>query len=226
MHWESIARELACARLIVHSGLWKDNHDRNRVNSDSPSMEISGEYRLVLGREDAWRALMDPEVLRRCIPGCDEFERLGDGQYRARVKLSIGPVKATFQSNLEITAARPPESYRLQGEGKAGAVGFGQGFADVKLEESGNTTILSYRSEFQVGGRLAQLGSRLVAAATRKLADDFFSRLAAVLDEGAERLTPEVDDKEPRRFARITIAACAALIAVIALWLVVAGIAD
>ena len=187
-------------------------------------MDIAGEYRLVLGREEAWRALMDPEVLRRCIPGCEEFERIDTDQYRARVKLVIGPVKATFQSNLKIIAARPPESYRLEGDGKAGAIGFGQGYADVVLSEHGAGTVLSYSSEFQVGGRLAQVGSRLVVAATRKIADDFFARLAAELDETAERVMPETPAAKPRRYLWAIIFAVAASILLLSWRLLAAGV--
>ncbi len=166
---------------------------------------------------------MDAEILRRCIPGCEELEQVSADRYRARVKLAIGPVKATFRTNLEIAAAAPPERYRLQGDGKAGAIGFGQGFADVELTENGDSTILSYTSEFQVGGRLAQLGSRLVVAATRKLADDFFSRLAADLDEDAERLGGEIRHFESKRLVWIAIATGAALIAVLGWFLLSAG---
>ena len=182
-------------------------------------MDISGKYRLALGRQDAWRALMDPEILRRCIPGCEEFEQLDAGRYRARVKLVIGPVKATFDTHLQITAASPPQSYRLEGEGKAGAIGFGKGYADIELAESGASTLLSYSSDFEGGGRLAQLGSRLVVAATRKIADDFFARLAAELDETAERVVPERNSGESRHHFWVVTAAVATLVALLIWWL-------
>jgi len=136
-------------------------------------MDVSGEYRLSVSRQAVWNALLDPEILQQCIPGCESFEKLADDHYQATVKTAIGPVKATFTSELRIVNPIPPESYRLEGEGKAGAVGFGRGAADV-----------------QVGGRLAQIGSRLVVGATRKIADQFFGRLAGVIDEQAERLEP------------------------------------
>lgn len=153
-------------------------------------MDISGEYRLSMRRQEVWNALLDPAILRRCIPGCEELEQLGDDQYRATVKTAIGPVKATFISTLKITNSNPPESYRLEGEGKAGAVGFGKGFSDVRLTEEDGVTVLRYSAEFQVGGRLAQLGSRLVVAATRKIADEFFNRLTTDIDDSAVRVEP------------------------------------
>ena len=153
-------------------------------------MDVSGEYRLSVSRQTVWNALLDPEILQQCIPGCESFEKLADDHYQATVKTAIGPVKATFRSELRILDAIPPESYRLEGEGKAGAVGFGRGGADVTLREEGGETILNYSADFQVGGRLAQIGSRLVVGATRKIADQFFGRLIGVIDEHAERVEP------------------------------------
>ena len=153
-------------------------------------MDVSGEYRLSLSRQAVWNALLDPAVLQQCIPGCEAFEKLGGDRYRATVKTAIGPVKAKFISELSIVNAQPPERYRLAGDGKAGAVGFGRGAADVTLTEEGGETVLSYSADFQVGGRLAQIGSRLVVGATRKIADEFFGRLAGVIDEHAERVEP------------------------------------
>ncbi|MFL2547097.1 MAG: carbon monoxide dehydrogenase subunit G [Candidatus Rariloculaceae bacterium] len=177
-------------------------------------MDISGEYRLSLGRQQVWDALLDPEVLRRCIPGCEELEQLEENKYRAKVKTAIGPVKATFTSGIEITNANPPESYRLEGEGKAG-VGFGKGYSDVTLEEEGDGTLLRYSAQFQVGGRLAQIGSRLVVSATRKIADDFFSRLTADIDEQAERVVSEDDTGAGGINWALVAVAAAALLAVV-----------
>ena len=151
-------------------------------------MDISGEYRLGVPRQQAWDALLDPDTLRSCIPGCETLERLADDRYQARIKTAIGPVRATFDTQLRIRDAMPPGRYRLEGEGKGGAVGFGRGHADVTLEEDGDGTILRYSAAFQVGGRLAQVGSRLVLGATRKLADDFFAQLTQHIDSEAERL--------------------------------------
>ena len=180
-------------------------------------MDVSGEYRLSVSRQAVWNALLDPEVLQQCIPGCESFEKLGEDRYKATVKTAIGPVKATFSSELRIVDPVPPESYRLEGEGKAGAVGFGKGAADVTLGEEGGETILSYSADFQVGGRLAQIGSRLVVGATRKIADQFFGRLTGVIDEHAKRLEP------PRKAIRkelVWVAVTVAVVAALVWWLV------
>jgi hypothetical protein len=141
------------------------------------------------------------------------------------VRLVIGPVKATFHVDLRIVEANPPESYRLEGDGRAGAIGFGQGYADVKLSESGDSTVLSYSSNFQVGGRLAQIGSRLVLVATRKIAADFFSRLAADLDGEAERVVPAQASAESSRHTQVVIAVVVMLVALLLWWLFGAQVA-
>ncbi len=179
-------------------------------------MEATGEYRLGVSRQTVWNALLDPEVLQRCIPGCEAFEKLADDRYKATVKTAIGPVKATFTSELRITRAVPPERYRLEGEGKAGAVGFGRGGADVTLKAEGAETVLRYAADFQVGGRLAQIGSRLVAGATRKLADQFFERLARTIDERAETPQPS---REGIRKELVWVALTVAMVAGLVWWL-------
>ena len=179
-------------------------------------MDVSGEYRLSVSRQAVWNALLDPEILQQCIPGCESLEKLEDDRYKATVNTAIGPVKATFSSELRIVDPVPPESYRLEGEGKAGAVGFGRGAADVTLREEGGETILSYSADFQVGGRLAQIGSRLVVGATRKIADQFFGRLAGVIDEHAARLEP------PRKAIRkvlVWVAVTVVVVAALVWWL-------
>lgn len=179
-------------------------------------MDVSGEYRLSVSRQTVWNALLDPEILQQCIPGCESFDKLADEHYQATVKTAIGPVRATFKSELRILDAIPPESYRLEGEGKAGAVGFGRGAADVTLREEGGETILSYSADFQVGGRLAQIGSRLVVGATRKIADQFFGRLTAVIDEHAERVEPS---RSAVRKELVWVAATVVIVAALVWWL-------
>ena len=160
-------------------------------------MEISGEYLIKIPRQQVWECLLDPNTLKACIPGCESLEKLADDNYQAQVKLTIGPVRATFQTQLSIKNAQPPKSYRLEGVGKGGAVGFGQGYAEVSLDEDENGTVLRYKSAFQVGGRLAQVGSRLVWGATRKIADDFFEKLTQHIDSSSHRLdeTPKANNK-------------------------------
>ena len=154
-------------------------------------MEIRGEQRLAHPREDVWAALIDPEVLGACVPGCKSFDRVADDQYRASMQADIGPVSAGFAVEIRIADPDPPRSYRLEGSAKA-AVGFGRGQADVRLEEDGQGgTKLSYVAKLQLGGKLAQVGSRLLSGITRKIAANFFERFAEVLEgkrpAGAQR---------------------------------------
>jgi hypothetical protein len=144
-------------------------------------MDISGEFTIPAARERVWVALNDPQVLKRCIPGCDELEQTAEGRFEARMSTKIGPVKARFDTDIELSNVNPPESYTISGQGKGGPAGFGKGSADVTLEAQGEQTILRYTAALQVGGKLAQIGSRLVGGTARKIANDFFSRFTAEL---------------------------------------------
>ena len=148
-------------------------------------MEIKGEYQIDASRQAVWDALNDPDMLKKCIPGCESLELLSDTEMHAVVMAAIGPVRARFNTKLSLENLRPPESYTLAGESKAGAAGFGRGSADVVLSENENGTLLSYTADFKVGGKLAQVGSRLVVGATRKIANDFFGTFSRELDPGA-----------------------------------------
>ena len=139
-------------------------------------MELSGEQRIAARRQAVWQALNDPAVLRACIPGCEALERTGDGTFKATVLAKIGPVKERFSGRVELSNIRPLESYTISGEGKGGATGMAKGRADVVLVEDGATTILKYGGTADVGGRLAQIGSRLLQSTANKYAADFFSR--------------------------------------------------
>lgn len=150
-------------------------------------MEITGEYRIEASREAVWQALNDPDMLQKCIPGCESLERVSDTEFNARVTAAIGPVRAKFNTRLSLEDLNPPESYRLVGESKA-AAGFGSGSAVVKLAEADGGTLLTYTADFKVGGKLAQVGSRLVAGATKKTADDFFGAFSRELDQDAARV--------------------------------------
>ncbi len=141
-------------------------------------MEMSGEYRIPASRETVWQALNDPDVLRACIPGCQELERTSDTGFAATVKAKVGPVSATFKGEVEIGDIDPPAGYRIQGEGKGGVAGFAKGGANVRLAEDGGETILTYDADAKVGGKLAQIGSRLIAGTARKMADQFFGAFA------------------------------------------------
>ena len=144
-------------------------------------MDILGEYRINATRQAVWEALNDPEVLRQCIPGCEQLNRDGDGPLNATINAKVGPVSARFKTVLTLENINAPQSYTLVGEGKGGAAGFGKGSADVSLVESGPVTVLSYNAKFTVGGKLAQVGSRLVQGAARKTADQFFLKFAEQL---------------------------------------------
>ena len=142
-------------------------------------MELKGEYRIAAPREHVWAMLNDAAVLRECIPGCEALEGNPADGFSARVTTKIGPVKATFNGEVTLSNVNPPESYTISGEGKGGVAGFAKGGADVHLAEDGAGTVLTYVANAQVGGKLAQLGSRLIDSTSKKLADQFFAAFAA-----------------------------------------------
>ena len=139
-------------------------------------MDMSGSERITAPVETVWRALNDAEILRQCIPGCEELEKLSDTEMTATVALKIGPVKARFQGAVELSDLNPPHSYTIRGEGKGGVVGFAKGGAEVSLAEAGpDATVLTYVVKAEVGGKIAQLGARLIDSTSKKLAAEFFS---------------------------------------------------
>ncbi len=142
-------------------------------------MDMTGQYRIAAPRDAVWAALNDPEVLRACIPGCEELEKTWDTTMTAKVVQKIGPVKARFAGEVELVNINAPASYTIQGEGKGGIAGFAKGSADVQLAEDGDGTILTYEAHAMIGGKLAQLGSRLVNSTAKKLADQFFANFHA-----------------------------------------------
>ncbi|NIM28200.1 MAG: carbon monoxide dehydrogenase [Gammaproteobacteria bacterium] len=144
-------------------------------------MDINGEFEIATSRQQVWEALNDPDMLARCIPGCESIERESDTELLAKIKARIGPVKARFESRIVLSNLNPPESYTISGEGRGGPAGFGKGSADVTLSESNGNTTLRYTATLQVGGKLAQVGSRLVGGAAKKIADDFFGKFVEVL---------------------------------------------
>ncbi|MCA8908037.1 MAG: carbon monoxide dehydrogenase [Rhodospirillaceae bacterium] len=157
-------------------------------------MDIAGEYLIQAPRPQVWEALNDPEVLKQCIPGCESIEKTSDTTLAAKVTAKIGPVKAKFTGEVTLSNMNPPESYTITGEGKGGPAGFAKGGADVHLvEESGDTTRLSYKVHANVGGKIAQLGARLVQGTARKMADEFFGRFSEVVGGApAEPLSEEL----------------------------------
>lgn len=147
-------------------------------------MDMSGEERIAAPREAVWAALNDPEVLKACIPGCQSLTMKSPNELEATVKIKIGPVSANFSGEVTLSNLNPPESYTISGEGKGGIAGFAKGGADVRLTEDGDGTILSYDVKAQIGGKLAQLGSRLIDSTSKKLATQFFADLGAKLNGG------------------------------------------
>ena len=141
-------------------------------------MDMRGEYRIAAPREEVWRALNDPDVLRRSIPGCQEIEKITDTHFTAKVTAKVGPVKAKFVGAVSLSDLDPPNGYTISGEGKGGAAGFARGGARVTLTQDGDGTLLTYTVNAAVGGKLAQIGSRLIDATARKMAQQFFSAFA------------------------------------------------
>jgi hypothetical protein len=142
-------------------------------------MEMSGEQRIALAQQKVWDALNDPEILKACIPGCDSIEKVTDTEYKVGMTAAVGPVKARFAGKLQLKDLNPPNSYALAFDGTGGAAGFGKGGATVSLSPEGDATLLRYTANAQVGGKLAQVGSRLIDGVARKMADDFFARFNA-----------------------------------------------
>ncbi|GIK96556.1 MAG: hypothetical protein BroJett029_07650 [Alphaproteobacteria bacterium] len=146
-------------------------------------MDMTGEVRIPAPRETVWRALNDPEILKRAIPGCEEVVKLSDTEFTAKVTSKIGPVSAKFSGKVTISDLDPPNGYKITGEGQGGAAGFAKGGAEVRLAPGATNqeTVLSYTARAAVGGKLAQIGSRLVDGAVRKTADQFFANFAEVV---------------------------------------------
>lgn len=160
-------------------------------------MEMKAQQSVAAGRRRVWDALNDPEALQAAIPGCESFERSGENQFTARITNRIGPVKASFGFVIELSDLDPPNSYVLHGKGQGGAAGFANGSARVSLEDDGDNTVLSYELDASVGGKLAQLGGRLIDGAAKKLADEFFSRLGEVIAGEEEEAAQDAEVDEP-----------------------------
>ena len=145
-------------------------------------MEMTGERRIAAPRQRVWEALNDPEVLRQAIPGCESVTRTAEDAFEAKVSLKLGPMSARFGGKVQLSNIVPPVSYTISGEGQGGAMGFAKGGADVALEEDGpEATVLRYSVKAQVGGKMAQLGARLIDSTAKSMADQFFDRFAAQL---------------------------------------------
>ncbi len=159
-------------------------------------MELTGEYRIAASRERVWEALNDPEILKASIPGCNELQAVGDDSFTATVTAKVGPVKAKFQGQVTLSDLDPPNGYTIQGEGKGGPAGFAKGGAKVRLEEDGDGTLLRYEVEANVGGKLAQIGSRLIDGTAKKLSGEFFDSFSKL---AAEPVAAEAAPAEPAK---------------------------
>lgn len=148
-------------------------------------MDMTGSQRIEAPREKVYGALNDIDMLKLCIPGCETIERLSDTQMRATVTLRVGPVKASFVGMVTLSDLDPPNGYTITGEGSGGAAGFAKGGAKVSLTPDGQATILNYTAKAEIGGRLAQLGGRLIDSTAKKLAADFFEKFGALLVKSA-----------------------------------------
>ena len=145
------------------------------------AMTMSGEVQLAAGRDTVWAMLNDPAVLKACIPGCEQLDLNANNEFQAIATIKVGPVKARWKGKVRLSDLDPPNSYRISGEGEGGVAGFAKGGATVALSDKDGGTLLTYNVEAQIGGKLAQLGQRLINSAAKKTADDFFIKFGAAV---------------------------------------------
>ncbi len=161
-------------------------------------MKLSGSYQINLSKEKVWEALNNPEILKKAIPGCEEFKKNSDTEFTATATNKIGPFNASFTGDIELTNLNPPNSYKISGSGNS-PVGFASGEATVRLEDNEGGTNLIYEVEANVGGKIAQVGSRLIDMTAKKMADIFFGKFSELIspDESSssEKMTEEKTDK-------------------------------
>ncbi|MBQ8104014.1 MULTISPECIES: carbon monoxide dehydrogenase subunit G [unclassified Afipia] len=148
------------------------------------AMTMTGEVQLPASRQVVWEKLNDPAVLKSCIPGCEELDKSGDNEFQAVAKMKVGPVSARFKGRVTLSDLDPPNGYKITGEGEGGVAGFAKGGATVNLQDKDGGTLLVYNVEAQIGGKLAQLGQRLINGSAKKLADEFFANFAEAVKDG------------------------------------------
>ena len=158
-------------------------------------MKLSGSYQINLSKQKVWEALNDPEILKKAIPGCEEFKKNSDTEFTATATNKIGPFNASFTGDIELTDLNPPNSYKITGSGNS-PVGFASGEATVKLEDHENGTNLIYEVEANVGGKIAQVGSRLIDMTAKKMADIFFGKFSELIS--SEKVTDDKDLNEEK----------------------------
>jgi carbon monoxide dehydrogenase subunit G len=149
------------------------------------AMTMSGEVQLPAPREEVWAKLNDPVVLKACVPGCEQLDKIGDTEFQAVASIKVGPVKARWKGKVRLSDLDPPNGYKISGEGEGGVAGFAKGNAVVGLTDKDGGTLLSYNVDAQIGGKLAQLGQRLINSAAKKTADDFFANFAKAVGNKA-----------------------------------------
>jgi carbon monoxide dehydrogenase subunit G len=160
-------------------------------------MQMNDSQRIPASKEKVWAMLNDPVVLKQCIPGCESLEMTSPTAMTATVVIRVGPVKASFGGKVTLSDLDPPNSYRISGEGSGGVAGFAKGGATVRLEaESAEVTVLHYEVDAQIGGKLAQLGSRLIDSTSKKLAGEFFTRFAAAAGGTSDVASAEAGEKK------------------------------
>ena len=160
-------------------------------------MDMSGEIVISATPQAVWDALNDPDILKQCIPGCDELEKTSDTGFSAKVTAKVGPVKASFSGSVTLSDIDPPNGYRIDGEGSGGPAGFAKGGATVALEAVEDGTRLSYTVDATVGGKLAQIGSRLIDATAKKMARDFFGKFSEVVGGPVDEAVPAAVEAAP-----------------------------
>jgi hypothetical protein len=175
-------------------------------------MEMTGEFRIPAPRQRVWEGLNDPEILKSSIPGCQTIEKLSDTAFTAKVLAQVGPVKANFAGKVTLADLNPPQSYTIAGEGTGGVAGFAKGSAKVNLDEDGGATVLHYAVQAHVGGKLAQIGSRLIDSVARRMAENFFTRFVAAVapEQASSGKTAETEAVPQDRVAAETPIQCAA----------------
>ncbi len=150
-------------------------------------MDMSGDYVISAPRQAVWEALNDPEILKQCIPGCESVDKTSDTSFEAKVTAKVGPVRAKFSGKVNMSDIDPPNGYTISGEGTGGAAGFAKGGAKVTLSDDPEGTKLEYSVDATVGGKLAQIGSRLIDSTAKKMANDFFGKFAELVAASAEK---------------------------------------
>jgi len=159
-------------------------------------MEMNGSQRIEASREQVYAALNDVDILRQCIPGCESIEKTSDTEMNAKVTLRVGPVKASFTGKVTLSDLNPPNGYTISGEGSGGMAGFAKGGAAVDLVADGDATMLNYTVKAEIGGKIAQLGSRLIDGTAKKLAGDFFAKFSEIVGP-----QPSAEDAETEEVA-------------------------